>query len=204
MDLLPEVLVDLLFRWELILIGLGIYLMATERKGRTGLLLFLVGLLFWIPDAFDLPDNYSVWPLLLLLIGLYFLLSSDRSSKKKKVRHQKEARDRFQETVIFGSNERIVNSEHFQGGDVMAIFGESHIDLTRCHWAEGSGEIEVFFLFGGGTIHVPPEWDLEIDVVQIFGSFSDKRTQKLERGSQETPRPRVTGFCIFGEGKIRD
>ncbi len=210
MELIPEQIEELLFRWELIPIGLGIYLMA-DRKGTTGIVLFLIGLLFWIPDAFDLPEDLSLWPLVLLLVGLFFLLRGrgrDRSPRSKAGgSHQKdraEEKDRLKETVIFGNSDRIISTNEFRGGDILSIFGEANIDLTRCQWGEGDREIEVFFLFGGGTLHIPSEWELDLQVIPIFGSFSDKRRQKLEGSGSSSGRIRITGFCIFGDGKIRD
>jgi predicted membrane protein len=207
LELLPEALVDLLFRWELILIGLGIYLMASERKGNTGLILFLIGLVFWIPDAFDLPEEFSIWPILLILLGVYLLLRSGgrkRPEKARKGDKTGERRNRLQETVLFGSSDRIIASENFQGGDVMVLFGEAKLDLTRCKWGEGDRELEVFFLFGSGTIHLPPEWELDLEVTPIFGSFSDRREQKIEGSVPEQERVRITGFSIFGDGKLKE
>ncbi|MFB6257412.1 MAG: hypothetical protein ABEH38_01865 [Flavobacteriales bacterium] len=201
LELLPEAFNDLIFRWELLLIGSGIFFMATEKKGHTGLILCAIGILFWLPDAFDLPEDIDIWPFLLLLIGLYFLLPSGWGSKKGG--SEQEGKD-LRETVIFGNSDKILNTHAFRGGDIQAIFGETHIDLTRCRWGPGEREIEVFFFFGGGTIHVPSEWELDIQVTPIFGSFSDKRSQKVEGSAKGEDRVRIKGICLFGEGKIRE
>ncbi len=61
--------------------------------------------------------------------------------------------------------------------------------------------LDLFVMFGGYTIYVPQDWNVIIDLVPIFGGFSDKRVRSMV--VKETDRSIViSGTCIFGGGEI--
>ena len=85
-----------------------------------------------------------------------------------------------------------------------AIFGGSEINLSRCKLAEGKNIIDVFMIFGGSNIVVPPDWSIKIDVLSIFGGFSDKRQNFTDESKKENKELYIKGLAIFGGGEIKN
>jgi hypothetical protein len=60
--------------------------------------------------------------------------------------------------------------------------------------------IEVVFIFGGSTMLVPADWNIQVEVFNIFGGYVDKRIS-----SQIDPNKTVIikGVTIFGGGEVK-
>jgi hypothetical protein len=58
-------------------------------------------------------------------------------------------------------------------------------------------------MFGGSTIVVPADWDIKIDVVAVFGGFSDKRYKSKEIPGTSNKRLYIKGLVVFGGGEIK-
>jgi len=69
--------------------------------------------------------------------------------------------------------------------------------------AEGNNVIDILALFGGTTIIIPKDWNVQINITPIFGGFSNK-TAKLPNLSIDYSRMLIIkGLCIFGGGEIK-
>ena len=95
-------------------------------------------------------------------------------------------------------------SDNFKGGRLTSIFGGSEINLTNCKLAEGKNVIDVFMVFGGNVLIVPPDWSIKIEVVSIFGGFSDKRHNFTDESKKENKELYIKGMAIFGGGEIKN
>lgn len=85
--------------------------------------------------------------------------------------------------------------------NVYAVMGGAEIDLREARLPPGTTEIKIFTLMGGTEVIVPPNLAVECEGVAILGGF-----ETLERTSKtpdpETPRLRITGFCLMGGVEI--
>jgi predicted membrane protein len=59
--------------------------------------------------------------------------------------------------------------------------------------------VNVISIFGGITIQVPKQWDVNIRTRAVFGGVESRRTPPDSPEGQLT----VTGWCFFGGVKIR-
>jgi len=68
-----------LYRWEAILIIIGVLQMAIHRKIFAGLIVFGAGVYFMMDDLSFMPDNWEIWffPVLLILGGIAFIFAPD-------------------------------------------------------------------------------------------------------------------------------
>ena len=83
---------------------------------------------------------------------------------------------------------------------MIAVFGGSKIDLSRCTLAQGEPMIEMVAVFGGTNLTVPPDWNIKVEVFNIFGGYGDKRV----RGQVDFNKTLlVKGVAIFGGGEIK-
>ena len=201
LNLIPHGIIHYIFSWQMILIILGIIFVSSDHNRTTGWILLVLGLVFLIPDIIDIsyPIRRLFWPSILIIVGVLIIVRSFSSNRQGK---SVSGTDFIDDLAIFGGGDKVITSENFKGGRITAIFGGSKIDLTRSKLAPGQNVIDVFCLFGGTTLIVPESWNTKVDVVSIFGGFSDKRHKKpetLEIGKEIV----VKGFAVFGGGDIK-
>jgi hypothetical protein len=74
-----------LYRWESILIFVGLLLILTKRKFFGGMAAILVGGYFLMEDMFFLPINWEVWfiPVALIIWGLIYVFQPATKNCKK-------------------------------------------------------------------------------------------------------------------------
>ncbi len=193
-----------IFHWEYILIGIGIYILAVTKNKTAGIILICIGVFNLFPDF---------WPLLLVALGMYIILkrssSSPRINKENTINVEGKTEDgnSFHDTIddvsIFGGGTKRITSNNFQGGKLTAIFGGSDVHMENCLLARGQNELDIFAMFGGYTIYVPQDWNIIIDVVPIFGGFSDKRIKDPNRVYEEDKVLIIKGLVLFGGGEIK-
>jgi predicted membrane protein len=72
--------------------------------------------------------------------------------------------------------------------------------MTKVELAPGNVEIEIVAIFGGSTLVVPNDWNIKLEVFNIFGGYSDKRI----RGQVDFNKTVIVkGVAIFGGGEIK-
>lgn len=201
-----------LLRWEMILIGLGmIFLFSGDKKGP-GLVLLVLGGAFYLDflsDKLDFKFHFwdYFWPLLFILAGVLIIFH-------RKIGHphcQRKTRedtytddDIIDEVSVFGGNEKTVFTQNFKGGKILAVFGGSTFNMLRARMAPGTNVIDVTAVFGGMKLVVPEDWHIKIDVVSIFGGFTDKhRLRPNEKNEKPESELVIKGVVLFGGGEIK-
>lgn len=197
-----------LFNWYSWLILAGVVTLAkNDGNENIGFSLLAVGGVFLLMDL-DVIPSISIrtwWPLILVAVGVSYILKAQNSNLPDGVKPDGGV-DFVNDTNIFSGGEYHVTSENFKGGKITNIFGGGEYNLTRSKLSETSDSVlDVFVMFGGIELIVPPDWEVKSDVTAVFGGFSNKK-----RG----PRPEtvatsgkkilfVKGFVMFGGGEIK-
>ncbi len=199
--IVPESLWDVIFSWQMLLIAIGIINIANDHSRGVGWILIAIGGFFMISEYFDLPVTFRhiFWPSLLILIGAILIFGSGRIFRRRDFTISK-GEDFIEEVSIFSGRERFINSLAFRGGKVVSVFGGSKLDLTRAQLANGEAEMEIVAIFGGSTLIVPNDWNVKIEVFNIFGGYSDKRVRSQVDYNKTLV---VKGVAIFGGGEIK-
>ena len=188
---IPYEISDFLFSWETVFIIIGLVMFSTNRRSA-GIIFLALGLFGFFPEF---------WPLVLVLIGIYILYRKDVVPKNL---DDSSANDYIDDVAIFGGSKKIISSQNFAGGKTTAVFGGSEYDLRDSVLADGNHVIDIFAIFGGSTFIISEKWNVVINVIPIFGGFSDKRkispdTQKINSSSLT-----IKGLVIFGGGEVRN
>lgn len=210
-----------LLSWQMLLIAIGLFI--GFRKGfRDGgwFVPIIVGGIFLVNEYVMHGDlKRHMWPLILIVVGLVFILRPKRGggwhsgSEKKNAYTNAETikpdreetysqDDVIDSTNIFSGSKRVILSKSFKGGDVVNVFGGSEIDLMQAD-IDGTAVLEVTAIFGGATLIVPSNWAIKTsDTVTIFGGISDKR--KFASLSEPSTKTLVLkGTMIFGGMEIK-
>jgi predicted membrane protein len=193
------------FSWEMLLIAIGVVNLVSRESKTTGLILIAIGSFFLLPDLFDFSFSFIrlFWPVLLIVVGLSLILSKGSSLKWHR-RHKKGTIDTgvIDEFNVFSGSKRRFANQVFKGGEVSNVFGGAELDLTQAILNEGENVLNIHCVFGGIALIVPADWNVRIEVVSIFGGFSDER--KIIRQSTDDSKVLVIkGNCIFGGGDIK-
>ena len=183
-----------LFSWPAIFVVLGIINLLSGNR-RSSLIFFGLATIFYL-HYYDVINLRNVWPVILIIIGLSFILR--KKSRPKSASESSESY--FDEVAIFGGTEKKFVSEKLEGGKVSCIFGGSEIDL-RGSKAQDGAVIEIFCMFGGVELMLPDDWKVNMDATAIFGGFSDARKTITDKPSATV---HIKGFTMFGGGEIKN
>ncbi|MCB9210263.1 MAG: hypothetical protein H6612_09865 [Ignavibacteriales bacterium] len=200
---------NFLFHWEYILIAIGLFILATSGNKTAGTILIAIGVLNLFPEF---------WPLILVGLGMYIILKrnkpKDNFIKTENFTSEENAQteqkftssineDAIDDVSIFGGGTKTFSSKSFTGGKLTAIFGGSDIHFENCQLAQGKNVLDLFVMFGGYTIYVPQDWNIIVDIIPIFGGFSDKRIKDPNRVYEENKTIVIKGLVLFGGGEIK-
>ena len=219
---------DWVFSWQTFLILLGLFIGIKHGfKGGAWFILILIGGAFLLRDFYpDVAIRRYIWPVVLMIIGVLFIIRPRRSlhekwqnfEKKKTTatnsgideapivdetyESQKDYKEDFVDsTSIFGGAKKNIISKNFKGGDLVNIFGGTELDLTRADFT-GTAEIELTTIFGGTKLIVPSNWTVRSEAVTIFGGLEDKRNMQTMIDNPDKVLL-LKGTVIFGGIEIK-
>lgn len=140
------------------------------------------------------------WPVILIVIGVVMLMGWGR------VRGWGRSTlgvDTVNAVGIFGGPEVRVTSRAFKGGQLTAIMGGVELDLRNASVEGRPATIDATVIFGGIEIKVPPEWNVKIDALTLFGGSADER-KGAAVADGAAPDLVITGTVLFGGISVKD
>ena len=208
LNLIPEVWENIFISWQMLLIGIGIFAFLGGNK-TTGTILMIIGGFFLVDDIFNFPRELRQigWPLLLVGAGVLLLVTHGRKRKEDPVISASQSTsgmDYFDDFVIFGGREVLINSQNFFGGKTTSMFGGTEYDLRQSKLSECGAVIDCVSIFGGCGFKVPPDWTIKNEVTSVFGAFTDKRGSTFNNIVTNPQKTLVIkGFSAFGGVEIK-
>jgi hypothetical protein len=100
---------------------------------------------------------------------------------------------------VFSGSNLNTSSQSFKGGSVTAVFGGADLDLRQAALAPGA-RLDIFAAFGGVDVKVPPDWQVVVRGLPIFGGVDNKA--KAPAG-ENAPQLEVNATVIFGGVDIK-
>lgn len=191
--------------WPMVLIVVGTVKMFDTKSGNgflVGAILVFAGVMMTLNRLGILYFNWrTVWPVLLIVLGasvIYKALTGRRRiDSALKVEQGTDAL--IDVTAILGGFERRISTPAFRGGEVTAIMGGCSLDL-RGSSIEAEAVINVFAVFGGITMKVPPDWTVILQGSPIMGGFEEKTVAPPD----QSKRLIVKGYAIMGGVEVRN
>lgn len=202
-NVFPYWIEDIIFSWPMLLVVIGAVMTIQAKEKTAGVIVLAVGGFFLLPEIFDNFHMYNFfWPLIFIIIGI--LLITKRHGKNRYSRSEDLSEgDHINFSNVFSGNDKVVNSSNFQGGKVSVVFGGTEIDLTKATLALGDNELDISCVFGGVTIIVPDDWQVNMDVSSFLGGFTDSRKNKATLPTDSTRQLTITGAVVFGGGEVK-
>jgi len=204
LNILPESVSDLIISWQSLLIVIGVVSLINGSE-TTGWVLILIGGLFMVPHMFEIPWELRrlIWPVLLVTLGILMLF---RYGKRGKGIPEGGPRNMnyFDDFVIFGGREMVVNSMSLIGGKTTSIFGGSEYDLRQANLAENGAVVDCVSIFGGAGFKIPTDWTVKNEITTIFGAFTDKRSVGSPVAQSLNKTLVIRGFTAFGGVEVKN
>ncbi len=200
---------EIIFSWQMLLIFIGVLMLIARSNNTAGIILICIGGFFLIPDFFGPNFHWQwhnfFWPVIFIVIGVLILFKGGRHRPYHlgEGKEEEMADDYLDDVAIFGGGNRIITSNNFLGGKITSIFGGSTIDFRKATLAKGKNVIDIFTMFGGSKLIVPNDWDIRVDIVSIFGGYSDKRVPDPHIVYDASKQLVIKGVAIFGGGEIK-
>ena len=185
--------------WPAALVVLGLaVLFEPRRRGASrlwGVAWILAGALVWANrQAWIEVDLWDLaFPALLVALGLS--LVGRALGGRRRERGGRESEADVRSFAFMSGNELRSASSDFRRADLGAVMGGVTLDLTQAKLAGEEAEIEVFAIWGGIAIRVPPEWSVTSRVVPLLAGYEDK-TQPVPGANPR--RVVVRGLVVMG------
>lgn len=192
--------------WPLVLVGVGLarILQPAGTPGRGFGWLLALGGGALLADTLDLVDlDWGlVFPLVLVAVGGVMVARAvvGRRAPWAAVAGGEAGPSKVSAFALFGSVVRRPTTREFRGGDLGAVFGACDLDLRGAGLAPEGAVLEVYALFGGIDVRVPPGWAVEVTGTPILGAFEDNSGAG---GAADGPRLTVQGTAIFGGVEVK-
>jgi len=207
------------FTWPMILIGLGLFT-AVRHGFRTPvpfILLTIGGIFLADKMSPDFSLQQYIWPIIFIVMGLFFIFrpkagrcgpgyhpgTSQPRTDEDGAKWEQAMADRndvIDVTAVFGGVKKNILTKNFRGGEIVTFMGGTEIDLTQTDF-QGKVIIDNFNMFGGTKLIVPPDWDVQSQMVAIFGGVEDKRPASPHVNPGKVLY--LDGTCIFGGVEIK-
>lgn len=112
-------------------------------------------------------------------------------------------RNALSEWAFFSGIRRRVESQEFEGGDLLAMFGGIRVDMDRAGTKKDEIRIEANAVFGGIDIRLPDTWTVTVHGTGIFGGYEDK-TVDPRNTEGKPPHVIITGIALFGGVTVKN
>lgn len=159
---------DLLFAVFLMLLGIG------GIATRKSLDYFFVSIIIFgfllLLNFINVIDSNSIWliffPIIIIEVGLSFIFKP----KKKEII----LTDNSKFNAFFSGIEEKVISKEYTNSQISAIFGGCEVDYRDINIKDEIGYISIKAIFGGVTIFVPKDVNIEVQGTPIAGGVENK------------------------------
>lgn len=188
----------------LIAVGMGKVIDSYHPGGRVwGGVLTAIGIAFLLDNlGYPFFDWNYVWPVLLIALGLSMMYRAmERRWPGESV--PSNTPPSLNVYCVFSGCKRRIDSQEFEGGDMLAVFGGIEVDLRRAGLKNRQAVIEANATFGGIEIRVPENWAVTMKGVGLFGGYEDK-TIPPGPDTPNPPRLIINGYAIFGGVAVKN
>jgi hypothetical protein len=151
--------------------------------------------------GFSALTGIDLWrfilPFILIFIGWRILDRGQEDLQMKTDKVESSSQSSIDETFIFSGTQRRLDSENFNGGKIVAVFGGADLDLSGAKTKKKIIEMELVAVFGGIKLKIPKNWEVVSEAVGILGGIDNKTS--IDRKSATL---RISGAAVFGGVEI--
>lgn len=208
--ILPADWRGIIISWQSLLILLGVVGIC-KRSYIGGTILLALGICFLLPDlsavmgfTYSSATLHSVmWPTAIIIIGVMIMLHRHHHHHFKhchRVKYSNGSKEgKIDYNLVMNGIDEVFLDPEFKGGEINTIMGGAKLDLRRTSLPEGDTVLKISSIFGGVTLLLPLDWNVEVHSDSILGGFADHRRIN---GMYTDRRLIIEASFIFGGGSI--
>jgi hypothetical protein len=144
------------------------------------------------------------WPFVLIAIGGLLVWRALRRESAPSDGRAVPPGSPHSDFALMGGVHRVVDSSDFRGGEATAIMGAVELDRRGASIASSPAVLDVFALWGGIELTVPPEWRVEVQGTPILGGFENKARSTGSAASGRDQVLVVRGTALMGGVEIKN
>lgn len=144
--------------------------------------------------------NRDIWPLFLILAGLFVIFRDKLNAQPWGKIPSGDSPEAICNVSAVMSGAKLQNSsQQFAGGELTAVMGGIQLDLSRASLGQ-SATLNVFAMWGGIELRIPPDWTVISQGVPILGGFEDKTIPPMNNDKKLY----IQGYAIMGGVEIKN
>lgn len=193
--------------WPAVFLLIGAGRLSSGDLGK-GLFWLALGTAFLLPVVFEeleWEDLFDYWPVFLVALGLHMVVRSffPRPARRPRRAQRPASREAdapdLDATALLSSLRRSVTATDFRRGSLTAVMGGCDVDLTAAGLAPEGAEIEIFAFWGGVTLRIPDDWEVDSRLAVFMGALEDRTEPRATAGGRLT----ISGVALMGGLEIR-
>jgi predicted membrane protein len=195
---------DIFDYWPMILVAVGLLKVLRPREeGQRpfGIALLVFGVFLQLQVLVFTSWRLSLFPILLLGGGALLVWRSLGRSREGTAGTRTDGSSDF---AFMGGVNRVVDSRDYRGGEATAVMGAVELDLRGSTIVTSPAILDVFALWGGIEITVPPEWKVDVRGIPILGGFENKARSSVQGGSAPEQVLVIRGTALMGGVEIKN
>ena len=196
---------DILDYWPVVLIVIGVVKVvqpAHEGQKTVGWVLIAIGG-FFLFQILAFRYIRVAWPFVLVVIGGLLVWRAIRGNAPGPDRVSAPSASQS-DFAFMGSVHRVIDTPDFRGGNATAIMGAVELDLRGATIASSPAILDVFAMWGGVELTVPPEWRIDIQGTPILGGFENKAHSTVREPGKPEQVLIVRGTALMGGVEIKN
>ncbi len=176
--------------WTLFIIVPSIVALAANGFKKGYVIWLAAGVLLLVKCLGIIPDWLSklLAPVLILAFGLMIIFRGKIAGENGS-----------SYLALFAGRTPNYNGKSFEGACCTAIFGGVDLKLGQADVRDGA-VIDALTVFGGVDVILPPEVNVEVSCLPIFGGISEPKNRVYD---ESFPTVRVNAVCIFGGVSVK-
>jgi hypothetical protein len=214
--------------WPLFIVMIGFSVL----RRASGVVSALLALAFVAMGAVLLAGNLGflsssvnrLWPVLLVLLGLWALFRGGRGPERmdpdpqprfgteptlregasfgEADRDQATDQDRLVRQYTCAGAQVRIESQAWRGGELGVTAGGVELDLRQARLDPQGALLVLRVLMGGVEIRVPDTWQVQLDVTPLFGGADD--STRSTQGASSAPQLRIVGNVTLGGVNVQN
>jgi predicted membrane protein len=197
-----------LFSWPVLLIVIGVYIGARHLFRNPGwIIMVTVGAVFLLDTIYtEINITTFFWPLFIMAAGLFMIFKPKRKpyqvDEEMNISMDSENvnEDAIDTVSVFGGVKKNILSKNFRGGEITCIMGGAEINLSQAD-IQGRVVLEVTQVLGGTKLIIPPNWDVQPEMVAVLGGIEDKRQVQTSESAEKILV--IRGTSVLGGIEIK-
>jgi hypothetical protein len=189
--------------WPLIALAWGLMLLtgtSVRRRPLAGWIWTIIGGFSLLrPLGIANVGVFDMWPVLLILIGAMIVVRAWRGTGG--LDPAVTTGPRIEVSAFMAGSQRKIVSREFSTADVNAVLAGTTLDFRPSKLANARGVVDVFAMWGGIDLIIPPEWRVVSEVTPILGVFQDETVVPAD---PDAPTLVVRGTIMMGGIEVRN